>query len=70
MPEKSAIEWTESTWNPVTGCTKLSSGCDNCYAERFAEWFRGVVGHPCEEGCDLTLRLDHLGDKVMEVFRL
>ena len=56
MAEKSAIEWTESTWNPVTGCTKLSAGCDNCYAERFAERFRGVVGHPYEEGFDLTLR--------------
>ena len=56
MAQKSAIEWTESTWNPVTGCTKLSAGCDNCYAERFAERFRGVVGHPYEEGFDLTLR--------------
>ena len=56
MAEKSSIEWTESTWNPVTGCTKLSAGCDHCYAERFAERFRGVVGHPYERGFDLTLR--------------
>ena len=56
MSGKSSIEWTESTWNPVTGCTKLSAGCDHCYAERFAERFRGVPGHPYETGFDLTLR--------------
>ena len=36
VAEKTAIEWTDATWNPVTGCTKISAGCDNCYAERFA----------------------------------
>lgn len=56
MAEKSAIEWTDATWNPVTGCTKISAGCDNCYAERFSERFRGVKGHPFETGFDLTLR--------------
>lgn len=56
MAENSAIEWTNSTWNPVTGCTKLSAGCDRCYAERFSERFRGVPGHPFEPGFDLTLR--------------
>ncbi len=56
MSENSPIEWTNATWNPVTGCTKLSAGCDNCYAERFSERFRGVIGHPFEEGFDLTLR--------------
>ncbi len=56
MAAKSAIEWTDATWNPVTGCTKISAGCDNCYAERFAERFRGVPGHPYEQGFDLTLR--------------
>ena len=60
MAEKSAIEWTNSTWNPVTGCTKISAGCDNCYAERFAERFRGVPGHPYEMGFDLTLRPERL----------
>src|SRR6185503_19544962 len=45
-----------ATWNPVTGCTKVSAGCDNCYAERFSERFRGVNGHPFETGFDLTLR--------------
>ena len=56
MSLKSAIEWTNSTWNPVTGCTKVSTGCDRCYAERFSERFRGVEGHPFEPGFDLTLR--------------
>jgi protein gp37 len=60
MGDKSAIEWTDATWNPVTGCTKLTRGCDNCYAERFAERFRGVAGHPFETGFDLTLRPDRV----------
>ena len=60
MADRSAIEWTNSTWNPVTGCTKISAGCDNCYAERFAERFRGVPGHPYEMGFDLTLRPERL----------
>jgi protein gp37 len=56
VAENSAIEWTDTTWNPVTGCTKISVGCDNCYAARFSERFRGVPGHPFETGFDLTLR--------------
>ena len=56
MAQETAIEWTDATWNPVTGCTKISPGCDNCYAERFAERFRGVPDHPFEDGFDLTLR--------------
>jgi len=60
MSGKTAIEWTESTWNPVTGCTKVSRGCDNCYAERFSERFRGVKGHPYEQGFDLRLWPDRL----------
>lgn len=56
MSDNSAIEWTDATWNPVTGCTKVSRGCDNCYAERFSERFRGVANHPFEGGFDLTLR--------------
>jgi len=57
----SKIEWTDQTWNPVTGCTKVSAGCKNCYAERLSERFRGVPGHPYEQGFDLKLwpeRLD------------
>ena len=54
------IEWTDATWNPVTGCTKITRGCDLCYAERFSERFRNVPGHPFENGFDLTLRPERL----------
>jgi protein gp37 len=60
MANNTAIEWTDATWNPVTGCTKISTGCDNCYAERFSERFRGVKGHPFERGFDLTLRPERI----------
>ncbi|MBO0683143.1 MAG: phage Gp37/Gp68 family protein [Candidatus Dormibacteraeota bacterium] len=62
MSSTTAIEWTRSddgsrgaTWNPVTGCTKVSPGCAHCYAERFAERWRGIPGHPYEQGFDLRL---------------
>ncbi len=55
MGDTSTIEWTDATWNPVRGCTKISPGCKNCYAERFAERFRGVPGHPFEFGFDIRL---------------
>ena len=55
MASQSSIEWTDATWNPVTGCTKITRGCDNCYAERFAERWRGIKGHPYEQGFDLKL---------------
>jgi protein gp37 len=60
MSALSAIEWTESTWNPTTGCNKISPGCTHCYAERFAERFRGVPGHPYEQGFDIRLWPDRL----------
>jgi protein gp37 len=60
MSDNSSIEWTDATWNPVTGCTKITAGCDNCYAARFSERFRGVRGHPFEQGFDLTLRPDRV----------
>src|ERR1700746_131590 len=60
MASSTAIEWTDATWNPVTGCTKISAGCDNCYAARFSERFRIVPGHPFETGFDLTLRPERL----------
>jgi protein gp37 len=60
MASTTTIEWTDATWNPVTGCTKISAGCDNCYAERFSERFRGTAGHPFENGFDLTLRPDRV----------
>lgn len=55
MSQQSTIEWTDATWNPVRGCTKISPGCKHCYAETFAERFRGVKGHPYEQGFDLRL---------------
>jgi protein gp37 len=56
MSIDTSIEWTDATWNPVTGCSKITPGCHFCYAERFSERFRGVAGHPFENGFDLTLR--------------
>ncbi|MES5824852.1 phage Gp37/Gp68 family protein [Streptomyces sp. RG80] len=60
MADNTTIEWTDSTWNPVTGCTKVSPGCDNCYAETFAERWRGTNGHHFENGFDITLRPERL----------
>jgi protein gp37 len=62
MSEKSKIEWTDATWNPVRGCTKISPGCKHCYAETFAERFRGVPGHPFEQGFDLRLVSEKLDE--------
>lgn len=61
MAITSDIEWTDASWNPVTGCTEISPGCDHCYAKTFAERWRGVPGHAYEQGFDLKLwpeRLD------------
>jgi protein gp37 len=60
MASTTQIEWTDATWNPATGCSKITRGCDFCYAERFSERFRGVPGHPFENGFDLTLRPERL----------
>jgi protein gp37 len=62
MSEHSQIEWTDATWNPVRGCTKITPGCDHCYAETFAERFRGVPGHPYEQGFDLRLVPEKLAE--------
>jgi protein gp37 len=64
MSLNSHIEWTDATWNPVRGCTKISPGCKHCYAETFAERFRGVKGHPYEQGFDLRL----IPEKLTEPF--
>lgn len=64
MAEHSAIEWTDATWNPVRGCTKISPGCKHCYAETFAERFRGVPGHPYEQGFDLRLVPEKLAEPL------
>ena len=60
MSDRSPIEWTDATWNPVRGCSKVSPGCAHCYAERFAERFRDVPGHPFEQGFDPRLAPDML----------
>ncbi len=60
MSDNSKIEWTDATWNPVRGCTKISPGCMHCYAETLMERFRGVPGHPYEHGFDLRLAEDQL----------
>ena len=65
MSANSKIEWTDATWNPVRGCTKISPGCKNCYAETFAERFRGVPGHPYEQGFDLRLVPDKLSEPLL-----
>jgi len=65
MAEHSKIEWTDSTWNPVRGCTKVSPGCKHCYAEAFAERFRGVKGHPYEQGFDLRLVPEKLTEPLL-----
>lgn len=60
MADRSRIEWTEATWNPITGCDQVSPGCAHCYAKTFAERWRGVPGHPYEQGFDLRLWPDRL----------
>ncbi len=64
MSLESSIEWTDATWNPVRGCKKVSPGCKHCYAETFAERFRGVEGHPYEQGFDLRLVPEKLGEPL------
>ncbi|MEX0818699.1 MAG: phage Gp37/Gp68 family protein [Pirellulaceae bacterium] len=64
MSANSKIEWTDATWNPVRGCTKISPGCTHCYAETFAERFRGVPGHPYEQGFDLRLVPEKLAEPI------
>jgi protein gp37 len=64
MSLDSAIEWTDATWNPVRGCTKISPGCKHCYAETFAERFRGVRNHPYEQGFDLRVVPEKLAEPL------
>lgn len=64
MGDESKIEWTDATWNPVRGCVKVSPGCKNCYAETFAERWRGLPGHPYEQGFDLRLVPEKLKDPI------
>jgi protein gp37 len=64
MSSTSSIEWTDATWNPIIGCTKVSQGCKFCYAETFSERFRGVPGHSFEQGFDLRLVPSKLEDPL------
>lgn len=64
MSDQTKIEWTDATWNPIRGCTKISPGCAHCYAETFAERFRGVPGHPYQQGFDLRLVPEKLNDPL------
>lgn len=64
MSDNSNIEWTDATWNPVRGCVKVSPGCKHCYAETFAERFRGVPGHPYEQGFDVRLVPEKLDEPL------
>jgi protein gp37 len=64
LSDHSRIEWTDATWNPVRGCTKISPGCKHCYAETFAERFRGVPGHPYAQGFDLRLVPEKLAEPL------
>lgn len=65
VAELSKIEWTDATWNPVRGCTKISPGCKHCYASTFAERFRGVPDHPYEQGFDLRLVPEKLTEPLL-----
>uniref|UniRef100_A0A6H1ZDZ4 Phage protein Gp37/Gp68 n=1 Tax=viral metagenome TaxID=1070528 RepID=A0A6H1ZDZ4_9ZZZZ len=58
MPSK--IEWTDETWNPITGCTKISPGCKNCYAERMAKRLAGRCGYPKDSPFEVALHPDKL----------
>jgi protein gp37 len=61
MGDYSAIEWTDATWNPVTGCTEVSPGCQHCYAERLAKRLQGMGNPRYTNGFDVTLHSDQLG---------
>ena len=60
MTQKTRIEWTEQTWNPVTGCTQVSAGCRHCYAERMARRLQAMAAPGYARGFELTLHADRL----------
>ncbi len=61
---KTRIEWTEYSWNPVTGCTPASEGCQNCYAKRMANRLRGRCGYPADDPFKVTMHEDRLGEPL------
>ena len=64
MASRSAIEWTEITWNPVTGCTKISHGCKHCYAERMSRRLRAMGAHKYREGFKVTVHPNTLEEPL------
>ncbi len=64
MSTKSKIEWTEQTWNPATGCTKISEGCKNCYAEKMARRLKAMGLKGYENGFKLTLQPNRLNEPL------
>jgi protein gp37 len=64
MSTQSRIEWTEMTWNPTVGCTKVSPGCKNCYAETMAQRLKAMGVHGYENGFQLTLMPDRLAEPL------
>lgn len=64
MPQKSLIEWTESTWNPITGCDRVSPGCEHCYAERMAKRLKAMGVKKYRRGFKVTIHKDVLCDPL------
>lgn len=64
MSSRSGIEWTQATWNPLTGCTKVSPGCKHCYAERFADRLRAMGVDKYRNGFKLTLHPQSLDEPL------
>ena len=64
MATNSSIEWTEQTWNPTTGCTKISSGCKNCYAETMAKRLQAMGAHGYENGFNLSILPERLSQPL------
>ena len=61
---KTAIPWCDVVWNPTTGCTPISPGCEHCYAERFARRLAGRCGYPQENPFAVTVHMDRMTDPL------
>lgn len=70
MSQASRIEWTEATWNPTVGCTKISPGCKNCYAEAMAKRLQAMGTPGYENGFKLTILPERLADLAAALFDL
>lgn len=64
MSKNTGIEWTDQTWNPVTGCSKISPGCENCYAERFANRLKAMKNPRYKNGFEVTLHHDKIDEPL------